>query len=182
MCRPYYVISCPSAAYKSLTQMKREKNSNLWNIFPSTETQKSALPCNNWMWNQSLISVLCRIPIKTHPSSSISQWVRPVSTVDVFIYLWKKKKEWRRSNDAFQPQGRHCRCKHEDYVTDLLNFCTFLWEICSVRSEEQIPLSPSTSRRVLGSCDPVDARTGGLQSGEANVIGCGVGRQEGRLH
>lgn len=91
VCRPYYVISCPSAAYKSLTQMKREKNNgNLWNIFPSTKTQNSALPCNNWMW--SLISVLCRIPIKTHPSSSISQWVRPVSTVDVFIYLCQEKR------------------------------------------------------------------------------------------
>lgn len=93
VCRPYYVISCPSAAYKSLTQMKREKNNgNLWNIFPSTKTQNSALPCNNWMW--SLISVLCRIPIKKTPQQlhfTMSQTC--VHCWCFYLFMSRKKNE-----------------------------------------------------------------------------------------
>lgn len=45
---------------------------------------------------------------------------------------------------------------------------------CSVRSEEKIPLSPSTSRRVLGSCDPVDARTGGCSKEKPTWLAAGL--------
>lgn len=89
----------------------------------------------------------------------------------MFLFIYVKKKEWRRSNDAFQPQGTHCRCRHEDYVTDLLNFCTFFYGKLLGTKRGANPIKSvdiATCSRFLR---PGRCTNGGLQSGEANVIG-----------